>query len=73
MKFMFSINLIDNFDYDQNIKSSTPFWFVTMFEILFSRKLMYFKIETTVYDLFIKERRLQYLLDKNNLYYQIPL
>ena len=34
---------------------------------------MYFKIETTVYDLFIKERRLQYLLDKNNLYYQIPI
>ena len=65
--------LIDNFDYDQNIKSSTPFWFVTMFEILFSRKVMYFKIETPIYDLFIKERRLQYLLDKNNLYYQIPV
>ena len=44
-----------------------------MFEILFSRKIMYFKVETGVYDLFIKERRLQYLLDKNNLYYQIPL
>jgi hypothetical protein len=65
--------LIDNFDYDQNLKSTTPFWFVTMFEILFSRKIMYFQIESNVYNFFIKERRLQYLLDKNNLYYQIPL
>ena len=37
--------LKDNFDYDQNIKSTTPFWFATMFEILFSRKIMYFKID----------------------------
>ena len=65
--------LEDNFDYDQNLKTTTPFWFITMFEILFSRKIMYFKIDSKVYDIFIKERRLQYLLDKNNLYYQIPL
>lgn len=65
--------LVDNFDYSQNIKSTTPFWFVTMFEILYSRKVMYFNINSDVYNLFIKERRLQYLLDKNNLYYQIPL
>ena len=65
--------LVDNFDYNQKIKSTTPFWFITMFEILYSRKVMYFKIKSDVYNLFIKERRLQYLLDKNNLYYQIPL
>ena len=65
--------LIDNFDYDQNIKSSTPFWFTTMFEILFSRRVLYFNVESSVYSIFIKERRLQYLLDKNNLYYQIPI
>ena len=65
--------LVDNFDYNQMIKSTTPFWFITMFEILYSRKVMYFKIKPNVYNLFIKERRLQYLLDKNNLYYQIPL
>tara|TARA_B100000963_G_scaffold262441_1_gene230598 strand:- start:8494 stop:9780 length:1287 start_codon:yes stop_codon:yes gene_type:complete len=72
-EFYVFYKLIDNFDYDQNIKSTTPFWFVTMFEILFSRKVIYFKIESSVYNIFIKERRLQYLLDKNNLYYQIPL
>ena len=65
--------LEDNFDYDQNLKTTTPFWFITMFEILFSRKIMYFKIDSQVYDIFIKERRLQYLIDKNNLYYQIQL
>ena len=65
--------LIDNFDYDQNIKSTTPFWFTTMFEILFCRRVLYYKVESSVYSIFIKERRLQYLLDKNNLYYQIPL
>ena len=65
-------NLIDNFDYNQNIKSTTPFWFASMFEILFSRRVLYYA-ESSVYSVFIKERRLQYLLDKNNLYYQIPL
>ena len=65
--------LTDNFDYDQNVKSTTPFWFATMFEILFCRRIIYFEIQPSVYNIFVRERRLQYLLDKNNLYYQIPI
>ena len=63
----------DNFEYKKNIEDQTPFWFVTMYEILFARRILYYEIVSKVYNLFIKERRLQYLLDKKNLYYQIPL
>lgn len=65
--------LKDNFDYDQYLKSTTPFWFVSMFEILFSRQILYFDIMPEVYNIFIHDRRLQYLLNKNNLYYQMPI
>ncbi len=65
--------LKDNFDYDQYLKSTTPFWFVSMFEILFTRKVLYFDIDSEVYNIFIHDRRLQYLLDKSNLYYKLPV
>ena len=65
--------LKDNFDYDQYLKSNSPFWFVSMFEILFSRKVLYFDIMSEVHNLFVHDRRLQYLLDKNNLYYKLPI
>ena len=65
--------LTENFDYNQNLRNETPFLFATMYEILFSRKIMYFNIDKKVIDIFITERRLQYLLDKQNLLYQLPI
>ena len=65
--------LKDNFDYDQHINADTPFWFVSMFEILFTRKVLYFDVMSEVYNLFVHDRRLQYLLDKDNLYYRLPI
>tara|TARA_Y100000996_G_C22509297_1_gene637721 strand:+ start:29 stop:1306 length:1278 start_codon:yes stop_codon:yes gene_type:complete len=63
----------DNFEYSYNYEYSTTFWWVSMYEILFSRKLLYFTVDNSVYNLFIKEPRLQYLLNKENLYYQVPI
>tara|TARA_B100000524_G_scaffold202805_1_gene105746 strand:+ start:1549 stop:2835 length:1287 start_codon:yes stop_codon:yes gene_type:complete len=63
----------DNFNYSYYYQKSSDFWWVSMYEILFSQQVLYFSIHKSIYNLFIKESRLQYLLDKKNLYIEIPI
>lgn len=70
--FMF-YKVNDNFEYSYKYENSSEFWWVSMYEIIFSKQILYFKIDKSVTRLFILENRLQYLLDKENLYYEIPI
>jgi len=63
----------DNFEHRMLCKKNEPFWWTSIYEILFSRTLLYFVISPYVYELFVEEPRLQYLLNKENLPYETPL
>jgi len=63
----------DNFKHRMLCNEKEPFWWASIYEILFSRTLLYFVVSPSVYNLFIEETRLQHLLDEKNLPHETPI
>ncbi len=64
--------LEDNYDILDYYKSTTPFWWGTLHEIILADYMLYFTIHHSVTDLFLRDNRLIYLLDKENHAYELP-
>ena len=65
-------NLKDNIYTTELLSKNDTWWFALMTEICYLKKLMYFKIDNQVFNLFMNNQYLCKLYDKNNNKYMSP-
>lgn len=65
-------NLEDNYETVDYCKDSTPFWWSTLHEIILAEYILYFTVHDSVRNVFLRDNRLIYLLDKDNHSYELP-
>ena len=61
---------IDKIKPIKHVINTDSFWWTTMYEISLSRQVLNFKLHPSVFNLFTKEPRLQYLCDENGKKYE---
>jgi len=64
--------LEDNYNTTDYYTKDSDFWWCTINEIILENYVLYYKIHRSVWNEFLRERRLLYLLDKKNLAYELP-